>query len=480
MQSFIGRDRYLEKLEDIRRLDRASLVVIKGRRRIGKSRLAEEFSRKKPEKKFFSFTGLPPGKDVTAQDQRDNFASELSAMCGLSPFLSFKNWTHAFRELTKQISKNPTIILLDEISWMGEDDPTFIPKLKVWWDSYLQHMPNVMLIFCSSISIWIDENILSGTAFFGRISLKLTIEELSLSECATFLKGRGFKGSTYEIFKILAVTGGIPWYLEQISPYHSADENIKRLAFESEGLFTTEFHDIFHDLFQKKGTMCKEIVYQLADGMKEAATLRTTLNYPSSGFFSEQLEALIISGFITKHYKWALKTGQIGKSFLYRLSDNYLRFFIKYIEPNLPRIKQNSFSDMALSQLSGWDILWGFQIENLLIKNRSRLLESLGIHAADVLADGPYAQKTNTRQKGCQIDYLIQTQMRSLYICEFKFKRRGIDVEIIEEMKLKEKKLSAPRGFAKIPVLFHLGEVSLKVYESKYFYRIIDISDFLT
>ena len=106
------------------------------------------------------------------------------------------------------------------------------------------------------------------------------------------------------------------------------------------------------------------------------------------------------------------------------------------------------------------------------------LIDFLGIHGQEIVADNPYIQKSSSRKKGCQIDYLIQTNQRNLFVCEFKFNRREIGQEIIPTMKDKLKAFSVPRGFAKIPVLFHLGDISESVYSSNYFYRIIDISDF--
>ena len=77
MKPFVGRDNDLQRLEDLTNSGRTSLVVVKGRRRIGKSRLAEEFGKGKV---FLSFSGLAPVKGVTAQDQRDSFARRISAM----------------------------------------------------------------------------------------------------------------------------------------------------------------------------------------------------------------------------------------------------------------------------------------------------------------------------------------------------------------------------------------------------------------
>jgi uncharacterized protein len=137
MIPFIGRKEELDHLNQMSKMNGPRLVVVKGRRRIGKSRLVEEFAK---DKVFFSFSGLPPTPDVTAQDQRDVFARQFSQIFKLPP-LSFPDWSDAFNHLTNYIIETPTVILFDEISWMGSKDPTFVGKLKIWWDLYLQRNP---------------------------------------------------------------------------------------------------------------------------------------------------------------------------------------------------------------------------------------------------------------------------------------------------------------------------------------------------
>ncbi len=473
MKPFVGREKELRRLQDLSQSGRACIAVIKGRRRIGKSRLAEEFGRGK---KFLSFSGLSPVKGVTAQSQRDAFGHKLAELFDLSPS-SLLDWSDAFSLLSKHLTNKPTVILFDEISWMGSKDPTFIPKLKVWWDLTLQHYPALTLVLCSSISTWIDKNVINSTAFFGRISLYLELAELSIPKCKEFLKLRGFKGSDLDFFKILSVTGGVPWYLEQIQSNQTADENIKRLCFEKEGVLVHEFNRIFNDLFSSRGEVYKKIIQALGQGMKHRAGLQQAIRYSSSGMLTQHLKALEICGFVTKHPDWSLKTGKVGKLTLYRLSDNYLRFYIHYIEPNLAKIEQEAFSDAPLSGLPGWESMLGFQLENLLLKNRPLLYRALGIQPQDIVMDNPYVQKASGRKKGCQIDFLIQMHSNTLFVCEVKMRRRELGLEIVDAMKAKIASLALPKGFGVSPVLLHLGPVSDALLSSRYFYRMIDIAE---
>lgn len=473
MKPFVGRDTELKRLQDLSRSGRACLVVLKGRRRIGKSRLAEEFGKGK---EFLPFSGLAPAKGITAQDQRDAFARQLATLFHL-PSFTFADWSDGFAHLARHLKGKPTVILFDEISWMGAKDPTFASKLKVWWDLVLQNHASVVLILCGSISTWIDKNIINSTAFFGRISLYLELTELSIPQCRELLMLQGFKGSDLDFFKILCVTGGVPWYLEQIQTHQTADENIKRLCFEKNGLLVHEFDRIFNDLFSSRGEIYKNIIEHLSRGMKNRVELQKAIVYSAGGSLSQHLKALEICGFVSKHPDWNFKTGKVGKSTLYRLSDNYLRFYIHYIEPNLAKIEQGAFLDVPLSGLPGLEPMLGFQLENLLLKNRSLIYQAFGIQPQDILMDNPYFQKGSGRKKGCQIDYLIQTRSNTLFVCEVKMRRRELDLEVIDSLKAKINALCFPKGFGLSPVLLHLGPVSDALLSSRYFYRIVDIAD---
>ncbi len=473
MKPFVGREYELKRLRDLAQSKTACLVVLKGRRRVGKSRLVAEFGKGK---RFLSLSGIAPIKGVTAQDQRNDFAKQLAALLNI-PIPSFTDWTDAFNDLSKHLNATPTVILFDEISWMGSEDPTFIPKLKNWWDITLQNHPSIIFVLCGSISTWIDKNIINSTAFFGRVSLYLELKELSIPQCKKLLTLQGFQGSDLDFFKILSVTGGIPWYLEQIKAHQSADEAIKSLCFEKAGILVHEFDRIFNDLFSSKGEIYKKIVNILSQGMQTQSALQKALSYAKSGTLSDYLKALETGGFISKHPSWSIKTGKCGKSTLYRLSDNYLRFYIHYVEPNLAKIEQDAFIDIPLSALPGWESMLGFQLENLLLKNRPLLYRALGMHPQDIVVDNPYIQQASKREKGCQIDYLIQTRSNTLFVCEIKMRRKELGSEVIDELKSKINTLAVPKGFGISPVLFHLGPISDALAANKYFFRIIDIAD---
>lgn len=471
MTKFIGRKRELESLQGLLRKQSSSLVVIRGRRRIGKSRLAEEFAASFS--KAYILSGIPPEPGITAEMQRAEFLRQLQEY--KLPIYRDDDWGNLFFELAQVCTKDRVLVVLDEITWMGSLDPTFLPKLKTAWDRYFKHNPQFVMIISGSNSAWISKNILSSTGFFGRVSLRLLLEELTLPECNAFWEGYSGIVSAYEKFKVLSVTGGIPRYLEELRPDLSAEANIQRLCFDSEGLLFREFDQIFHDLFQKQENFHKQIVMNMIDAPLSVSELAEKLDRSRGGDLSKALGELMESGFLARDYAWSFQTSKRLDTSRYRIKDNYLRFYLKYILPHKEQIESTHLQRLP----HGWLSIMGVQFENLIINNGHLIGKSLGISPEDIVIANTYFQKAGTRRKGCQIDYLIQTRFRYLYACEIKFKQSAIGTEVIGEVEEKLRRLKLPRGFSCRPVLIHVNGVSEELVNSGYFARIIDFSELL-
>lgn len=467
---FFGREKELSALSELQKKKSASLVVIKGRRRIGKSRLAREYG------KFFErcllFTGLPPTKGVGSEKQRKEFIRKMEEL--KIPRLPGNDWGDLFRDLANGCKTGRVLIILDEISWMAAKDATFLGQLKTAWDEHFTSNPHLIMILSGSQSTWIEENILNSTGFVGRISYRLTLRELPLSVCNLFWQQKE-NISPYEKFKILAVTGGIPRYLEEIQPHKSAEENIKRLCFESGGLLFNEFEQIFSDLFARRSSTYKKIVRLLATKEASLEEIALYLGREKGGDLSRYLEDLSETGFITRDHTWHIKESMESKASRYRLSDNYLRFYLRYVEPNRRRIEAGLLNALP----GGWYSIMGLQFENLVLNNREKLRKLLQIPPEEIVYDNAYFQTQTLERKGCQVDYLIQTKYGTLYICEVKFKQGLIDTSVIEEVKEKIAALDHPKWTSCRPVLIHVNGVTDSVRESDFFAHIIDFSEFL-
>jgi hypothetical protein len=314
----------------------------------------------------------------------------------------------------------------------------------------------------------------------GRISLTLTLDELSLKECNQFWPKNV---SYYEKLKILAVTGGIPKYLEEIDPKESAEENIRRLCFTNGGMLVKEFNQIFSDLFMRKSAYYKKIVTVLSDKSRDSTEIQSIIsaeeNVTHIGRIPDYLWELQESGFIKRDYTWDVKTGQDVKWSRYRLSDNYIHFYLKYIEKYLGKIQRNAFELRSLTALPEWNTIMGLQFENLVLNNRKDIHRKLNIRPDEIINENPFFQKKTSRQTGCQVDYMIQTKFGTLYVCEIKFSKNPIDSSVITEVQKKIDALRYPRGYSCRPVLVHVNGVTADLLDTDYFSSVIDMCELL-
>ena len=156
-----------------------------------------------------------------------------------------------------------------------------------------------------------------------------------------------------------------------------------------------------------------------------------------------------------------------------------MRFYLKYIQPNITKIEKGVFNKISVAALPGWESILGLQFENLVLNNDAYIIELLGIHAEEIIFSNPFFQKKTKAHHGCQIDLIIQTKFNCLYICEIKFSKSEITSSIIEEIEQKIHRLNLPKNFSYRPVLIHVNGVHSTVIESGYFAKIIDFGRLL-
>jgi len=403
---FHGRVDELKQLKAACAPKRATLIVCRGRRRVGKSRLIEEFGGQFP--RYLGFEGLAPHPGTDDIAQLTHFAESLSRQTDL-PALSLRSWQEAFTLLANEVKRGKVLILLDEISWMGSANRDFPGILKAAWDTQLKRNSNLSLVLCGSVSSWIEQNILENAGFVGRISHDLILEQLPLNVCPAFWGKRATRVSSAEMFRILAVTGGVPRYLEEIRASESAEKNIKRLCFSSSGLLFNEFDRIFDDVFRRRSPAYKTIVLSLVTGPRSFSEICKATKFEPSGVVTDYLSDLCKSGFLAQDHAYNIGTGKLGRLSKYRIRDNYLRFYLKYVLPNRTKISKGIYRDVELERLPNYDTIMGIQLETLVLNQLPIIIEQLGIVPESIVSAAPYFQRKTQRQKGCQVDLLIHT-----------------------------------------------------------------------
>ncbi len=478
--NFYGRDSEFADFKQLIDRKQGTLVTCQGRRRIGKSTFITQCGELTTY--FYNLVGAPPRNGITREDQLATFAKELNREFG-APDTPMESWHKAFQLLATALPKDGTVVvLLDEISWMSIGDPDFAGALKTAWDLEFSLRPGLVLVLCGSVSSWIEENILNSTGFVGRVSWQFHLKPLPLHLCNEFWvdreKSRAKETPVRDKLRVLAVAGGVPRYLKEIKANLSSEQNIQRLCFNKGGLLYREFDQIFSEIFMKRADTYKKVVRALVDGPRTAVEIGGALGRESGGTLSKALSDLEGAGFIEEDRSFNPSTAKdLARTAQYRLSDNYLRFYLKYVEPKKDRIEKGLYDRVPIESLEAWDAIMGLQFENLIHNSRGELLVLLGLGKTAVLNVGPYFQRATQRKKACQVDLLIRTAS-ALYIVEVKA-RLHVRMEAVEEVKEKVKRLKLPRELPVRTVLVYSGGLDPAVPRSDFFDHIVNFEELL-
>lgn len=475
---FFGREELIQQLENLWHKRVPSLVTCRGRRRIGKSTLIRQFAIK-TKSRFIKIEGARPASGTKNADELKVFATQLAEQTGCEDSPP-SNWLNAFIRLAGQIRDNErTVVLLDEVSWLGFDEPMFADIFRIAWENYLKLHDRLVVVLCGSVSSWIRDNFIDNGAYVGRRSLDVVVKELPLSECVKFWGKAAQKVAPREILDVLSVTGGVPRYLEEIDPSLSASENIRNLAFLPNSVLRVDFDEMFNDVITRQPKFAAIVARTLVDGSKGVTEIADAIGVDKSGRISDALRDLEESGFVSSDSGKNPDTGADVRKRLFRLKDNYARFFLKYVEPVKDMIDSSSFAFVGMEQFAGWETILGLQFENLVINNYRDVLPFLHLDRSLLVSAAPFRRvaTAKSRKKGVQVDLLLQTKMS---FCLVEIKRMAhIGREVLGEMREKVKRFSVQKGKSVRTALIYDGELAASVEADGYFDAIVPASRLL-
>lgn len=463
---FVGRKEDLALLNGLWSDRGGVLVTCRGRRRIGKSTLIEEFATRSADH-FYTIEGLAPRKGMTDEKQRQHFCEKIAEFSDREIRLA-ETWSRAFSQLNELIpDEGRTVVLLDEVSWLGGYDSDFAGYLKEAWDRRLRKHANFMLVICGSVSTWIAENILDSTGFVGRNSLDLEVGELSLAESIEMMGPRAQRLSVSEQLDLLSLAGGVPRYLEAIRPELSVEENIRQLCFMPHGLLFREFDETFSSVFGRRIASRSRMLREILNDAKSVSELADEAEVSPSGGQTRVMDDLVLAGFVAREKGLNPQTGKPLRQERFRVKDNYVRFYLNFVEPRKQAVEDGLFRFSSLEQFPGWETVLGLQFENLVLNHAADILPHLGLEHALVLSASPFVKRRTKSDPGFQIDLLIQTQ-RSMLVVEIK-RRKDIPHGIIDEV---ERKVAGLRRLTKASIrtaLIYAGELAKSVPAEGYF-----------
>lgn len=423
MREVIGRKQEKIILANALKSNRAELIVVYGRRRIGKTYLVREVYKNHIQ---FEFSGI---HKVSFNEQLKNFNLTLRTYNLKS--VNSTSWIEAFHQLQKFLNRltstKKKVIFIDEFPWLDTRKSNFLSAFDNFWNSYASKRNDLVVVICGSAASYMIKNIVKNKGgLHNRLTQKIQLAPFNLFETEQLLKHNHVKLSRYEILQIHMAMGGVPHYLEKIMPGESAAQILDRLCFSKNGFLRTEFSNVFASLFDQYDNH-EAIIRALANVRKglTRTVLLTKSKINSGGTLTKTLEELEESGFIEKYTPY-----QGSKDSIYRLTDEYSMFYIKFIENTKPSAKSVWLKMQGQQSYKIWS---GFSFETICIKHVDQIKEGLKISGINS-SHGSWIEK-NT-QNGAQIDLLIDRDDNIINLCEMKFynTKYGLDKKYANEI----------------------------------------------
>ena len=228
---------------------------------------------------------------------------------------------------------------------------------------------------------------------------------------------------------------------------------------------------MFDELYDKSSADRKAVLNALATKPMTVSEVAVALGKNRNGHLAEAMKDLVQAGFLAQERGVNPRTGELRQEIRYRICDNYVRFYLHTILPRRAMIEDGTYRFESLERLPGWESILGFQFENLVLGALPELVAKLHLDKSRILSMAPYRKNSAGRERGCQVDCLIQTR-RSLYVVEIK-RVASIGMEIIDEVEQKVSRLGCPGDVSVRPVLVYEGNLSPMVAEDGYFTAII-------
>jgi AAA+ ATPase superfamily predicted ATPase len=427
--TFIGREYELNKFRNLYNTDKSDLVVVLGRRRVGKTHMIKEAFKDRFD---FHFTGIQKSdKETTFLAFRDKL---LSYQKYPNPIVTPDNWMEAFNLLRNYLrtlpKKRKKTVFLDEFPWMDVHMSGFIPAFEYFWNDWAVDQ-NIVIVICGSATSWMIKNIRDNRGgLHNRVSQYIHLAPFTLAETELFLKSCKVTLNRMQIAHLYMALGGIPYYLENIEPGESAAQYIDRILFDPSGKLHIEFNNLYRSLFdyyENYEAVVKALATSPSGLTRDALADITTI--PKGGGLSKVLTHLEECDFIVSSNPY----GRVKKQAIYQLVDEYSLFYFRFVPQ-----KKNAGSYLSIQNTPKHNTWLGHAYEKLAYKHIHAIKRSLGIAGVHTEIFS-YYHKGSNEIPGFQIDLLIDRNDNIIHICEIKYSATNFQLSKAEAEKLQQR-----------------------------------------
>jgi len=400
------------------------MIVVYGRRRVGKTELIRQFLKSIPENKFYFYV------DLTSKQGILNSLS-VSIQEQLKENLKFSEFDEFLKYIESKSEKDRFLLIIDEFQRFLDVAPEFITKLQNFWDSRLKN--NKIMIILVGSSIGMIQKIINSKAgaLYGR-GTKIKISPFKYSDFRLMFKelNEEEKVLTYSVF------GGTPYYLEKLKKVEGdIYQKINELVIKKGAELIEEPKDLLEYENVRAHAKYNTILLATSTGketMKEIEDFTKINSNQMSPYLNKLDNLLDLVG---------RKNPVLGKEKLgrYYVRDNFFKFWYKFIFPNQTPINLGNtkfVSDIIKQDLNAYiGRVFEDIVKELLVLYNTKEIKGLKLNFENI---GSWWDRNSN-----EIDILAYNlKEKNFLLGEVKWTNKQLDTEVIEELERKSKYLN--------------------------------------
>lgn len=359
---FVGRKRELallqKRLDLVVRTSQGVAVALRGRRQVGKSRLVQEFCDQSglPYLFWSATKGAAPAAavhDLMAEARRSSLGEHASDI----PAVREGSWLDALRAVAAALPDTPSIVVLDEIPWLSEQDPSFEGSLQTAWDRVLRRKPVLLLLLGSDLHMM---EVFAGydRPFYGRAT-SFRLDPLNPAEV-----GDALELSAADALDACLVSGGLPGILRAWPRGLAALDFVRQECEDAGSVLVTVPRDVLESEFPSPDHT-RRVLEAIGHGERTQANIAAASGGAAGPLPSGNL-APVLRRLADEKRVVAIDAPlatRPGKPVLYRIADSNLRFYLALMRRAFQLTERGRAAQAFKIVQSGWTTWRGKAIE---------------------------------------------------------------------------------------------------------------------
>ena len=331
MEKFIDREAEMATLQNEYERKGSALVILYGRRRVGKTTLITEFIK---DKKALFFLA----SEESEVQNRNAFKEKAADFINheLLKNAEVRNWDVIFKAITDTVFDSKPVIVIDEFQYIGKTNAAFPSIFQRIWEELLKDK-SIMVILCGSlISMMESQTLAYNSTLYGRRTAQIRLKQIPFYYYKEFFPEKTRK----ELIEMYAITGGVPKYIELFSAAKDIYQSIQVCVLNRSGYLYDEPHFLLQQEVSEVGSYFS-LIKAIAAGNSKLSAISKVLEIKATSL-TKYLKTLIDLDILEREVPVTEDIPEKSKRGLYKIKDNYIRFWFAFIYPNMSFIESGN------------------------------------------------------------------------------------------------------------------------------------------